>query len=80
LHSDVRQLTPLVDRVAQLLDDVKAIDIDDLERLVQHAHECDIHATDDPPQRFPITRQALRMFWMFRRNIEAIDIRTEVDG
>jgi len=32
------------------------------------------------PQRFPITRQALRMFWMFRRNIEAVDIRAEVDG
>jgi len=71
--------TNQVDRVGHLLDGVKAIDLDDLEGLVQQAHECDIHSDDDPPQRFPITRQALRMFWMFRRNIESVDVRVEVD-
>ena len=70
---------PIVDRVGHLLDSVKAIDIDDLERVVQYAHECDIQSVNAPPQRFPITRQALRMFWMFRRNIDAVDIRVEVD-
>jgi len=69
----------LVDRVGHLLEGVKAIELDDLEDLVQQAHECDIHSEDDPPQRFPITRQALRMFWMFRRNIEAVDVRVEAD-
>jgi hypothetical protein len=68
-----------VDRVGHLIDGVKAIDLDDLEGLVQQAHECDIHQVTDPLEPFPITRQALRMFWMFRRNIETVDVRVEVD-
>jgi hypothetical protein len=70
---------PLVERVGHLLDHVKAVGLDELEHLVQVAHESDVRDMDDPPQRFPITRQALRMFWMFRRNLEAVEVRTEVD-
>lgn len=69
----------LVDRVGHLLDKVKAIDIDDLEDLVQVAHESTARDMDDPPQPFPISRQAIRMLWMFRRNLEAVDVRVEDD-
>ena len=68
---------PLVEHVGRLLDRVKGVGIDELERLVQTAHECSLEDMDDPPQRFPITRQALRMFWMFRRNLESVDIHAE---
>ena len=68
-----------VDRVAHLLNAVKRISIDDLERIVQQAHECDIHQITDPFEPFPVTRQALRMFWMFRRNIETVGVRVEAD-
>lgn len=63
-----------VDQVAHLLKAVKRIGMDDLERAVQHAHECDIRQSDDPPEPFPITRQALRMFWHFRRNLESVEV------
>ncbi len=70
----------LADRVGHLLDRVKTIDLDELEALVQQAHESDIKRIDDPPQRFTISRQALRMFWLFRRNLETVDVRVEVDA
>lgn len=70
-----RKNNTALDRVARLLDEVKDIDLDELESLVQFAHECDIHQVSEPLQRFPISRQALRMFWMFRRNIETVDVR-----
>jgi hypothetical protein len=63
-----------VDRVAHLLDAVKRIGIDELERLVQQAHQCDAHQMDDPSEPFPVTRQALRMFWHFRCNLEAVEV------
>ena len=43
---------PLVERVGHLLDHVKAVGIDELEHLVQVAHESDVRDMDDPPQRF----------------------------
>ena len=63
-----------VDRVAHLLDAVKGIGIDDLERIIQQAHECDINQVADPPEPFPVTRQALRMFWHFRCNLESVEV------
>lgn len=80
MNSACCQDLPTVEHVGHLLDHVKAVEIDELEHIVQIAHECDAREMDDPPQRFPITRQALRMFWMFRRNLEAVDIRTEADA
>lgn len=66
-------------RAERLLEEAMAIDLDGLEALVQQAHECDIKSGDDPPERFPIPRQALRMLWVFRRNLEAVDIHAEVE-
>lgn len=63
-----------IDRVAHLLDAVKRIGIDDLERIVQQAHECDIHQIGDPPEPFPVSRQALRMLWHFRSNLESVEV------
>ena len=63
-----------VDRVAHLLDAVKRIGIDDLERIVQEAHECDIHQINEPAEPFPVTRQALRMLWHFRCNLESVEV------
>ena len=63
-----------VDRVAHLLDAVKRIGIDDLERIVQEAHECDIHQIAEPAEPFPVSRQALRMFWHFRCNLESVEV------
>jgi hypothetical protein len=60
-----------VDRVAQVLDAVMNIRVADLERVVQQAHECDSKQMHDPEERFPVPRQALRMFWHFRCNLEA---------
>ena len=68
-----------VDRVAHLLDAVKRIGIDDLERAVQQAHECDIKQISDPPEPFPVTRQALRMFWHFRCNLESVEVTPDND-
>jgi len=60
-----------VDRVAHVLDAVMDIDVGQLELLVQQAHECDIKQISDPPEPFPVSRQALRMFWHFRCNLNA---------
>ncbi len=68
-----------VDRVAHLLDVVKRIGIDDLEQVVQQAHECDIHQVSEPPEPFPVTRQALRMFWHFRCNLDLVEVRPSHD-
>jgi len=62
------------DRVAHVLDAVMGIDVADLELLVQQAHECDIKQIDDLPEPFPVTRQALRMFWHFRCNLESVEV------
>ncbi len=62
-----------LDRVARVLDAVRAIEVEHLEDLVRQAHECDIRQIEDPPEPFPIPRQALRMFWHFRRNLESAE-------
>ena len=62
----------IADRVEAVLADVVAIDIEGLEGLMQAAHECDPNQLEDPPQRFGVSRQALRMFWHFRCNLEAV--------
>lgn len=66
-----------IDRVEHCLEEVMAIDLDEFERLVQKAHECDIQQIEDPEDIFPISRQALRMFWYFRRNMDAVQIHAE---
>jgi hypothetical protein len=48
------------------------IPLEPLERLVQEAHESTPKQMHDPQERFPVTRQALRMFWHFRCNLEAV--------
>jgi len=73
-HSEI---IPTVDRVLQA---VVAIPIDRLERVMQEAHESDAGLMDPPPEPFPISRQALRMLWHFRCNIEAVDIHPESSG
>jgi len=63
----------MLDRVACILDAVRAIEVEHLEELIQQAHECDIRQIEDPPEPFPIPRQALRMFWHFRCNLESAE-------
>ena len=65
---------PTVDRVAHVLGAVMDIDVGQLELLVQQAHECDIKQISDPPEPFGVSRQALRMFWHFRCNLESVEV------
>ena len=65
---------PTASRVADALAVVMAVDVDDLEKVVQQAHECDIKQLADPAEPFPVTRQALRMFWHFRCNLESGEV------
>ena len=68
-----------IEQVAQLIAATLAIDLDELERLVQQAHECTPDQEEPPEQRFPVSRQALRMFWRFRIYLDSIDepVRTD---
>lgn len=59
-------------RVQRLLEAALSISIDDLECVVQEAHECSIRQIEDPEERFPVSRQVLRMFWHFRCNLESV--------
>lgn len=61
-----------IDRIRHCLEEVLAIDPDELKRIVQQAHEYDFRRMDEPPEVFAISRQALRMFWRFRRNLEGV--------
>ena len=63
-----------VDRIGRLLEAVKEIDAAELERLVQLAHECSPKQMAAPPEPLPVTRQALRMFWHFRCNLESVEV------
>ena len=63
-----------VDRVAHVLDAMMDIDVDQLEKIVQQAHECNIKQISDPPEPFGISRQALRMFLHFRCNLESVEV------
>ncbi len=60
-------------RVAEVLDEVLAISVDELETAMQEAHQSTCRQMEAPPEIFPVSRQALRMFWRFRRNLEAVD-------
>jgi len=64
----------LIQHIDFLLECVMSVDLPELEGIVQRAHECRVDQTGDPPEKFSVTRQALRMFWMFRRNLETVDI------
>ena len=66
-----------VDRVAHVLDAVMDIDVADLEKVVQQAHECDVKQISDPPEPFGVSRQALRMLWHFRCNLDAVRVFAE---
>ncbi len=63
-------------RIADLLEAAKSIDTEDLETIVQMAHECEIHQIDTPAEPFPVTRQALRMFWLFRQNLDSVPVKS----
>jgi hypothetical protein len=68
---------PTIDQVISALEAVMRVPIESLERLVQEAHESTAKQKDGPPQQFPVSRQALRMFWHFRCNLEAVNIFAE---
>ncbi|MBK9128204.1 MAG: hypothetical protein IPM13_10440 [Phycisphaerales bacterium] len=63
----------MLDRIAGLLQATLAIDLAELERLVQEAHECARDQMEAPEEHFPISRQALRMFWRFRLYLDTVD-------
>lgn len=63
-----------VRRVRKLLLAVLTVPVGPLEHAVQVAHECPDVQHSDPDEIFidlGVTRQALRMFWHFRCNLEA---------
>jgi len=68
---------PVLKLIANALQNVMAIELDDLEKVMQQAHECDINQIPDPPEEFPVSRQALRMLWHFRCNLDAVSVFTE---
>lgn len=69
----------ITDQVVSALQAVMRVPIEPLERLVQEAHESTAKQMNDPPQRFAVSRQALRMLWHFRCNLEAVQPFTEVE-
>jgi len=61
-------------RVRGCIEEVLSIPAGPLEHIVQLAHESTARRKDDPPEVFEdlgVSRQALRMFWHFRCNLEA---------
>ena len=73
------QMDAVVHRVGELLDATQAIDEEVLTEIVSEAHRCCIDQKEDPPERFAVPRQALRMFWQFRRHLEGVKVKT-ADG
>jgi len=67
-----RKSIKVAEKVGRALETVMAIPIDDLERAMQEAHESTARQMEDPDEIFPVSRQALRMFWHFRCNLEAV--------
>ena len=64
-----------VDKVRKAMLAAMAVPRAQLEHAVQVAHESGEDDFDIPPEVFigqGVTRQALRMFWHFRCNLEAI--------
>ena len=74
MHHERLDNSVSVAEVVALLQGVQALDLVELERLVQQAHECDIHQISEPPEPFPVSRQALRMLWHFRSNLESVEV------
>jgi hypothetical protein len=64
----------VIQQVADVLKRAMAIDIDTLQSAVQAAHETPANQDADPPERFAVRRQPLRMFWHFRCNLEGVAI------
>lgn len=65
----------IVRDVRHLLLAVLAVPVGPLEHAVQLAHESTCDQRNDPPEVFEdlgVSRQALRMFWHFRCNLEAV--------
>ena len=65
----------VVRQVRQILLAVLAVPTQPLEHAVQMAHESTASQKDDPPEVFEdegVSRQALRMFWRFRCNLESV--------
>ncbi len=63
----------MLERIADVLRATLAIDLAELEQLVQEAHECARDQVEAPEERFPVSRQALRMFWRFRLYLGDVD-------
>jgi hypothetical protein len=64
-----------VRRVCRCIEEIMSIPAGPLEHAVQLAHDSTARRKDDPPEVFEVegvSRQALRMFWHFRCNIEAV--------
>ncbi len=60
--------------IAAVLAAVMEINTVELEKLVRQAHKCDPNQREDPIEPFSISRQALRMLWHFRCNLESAGI------
>jgi len=67
-------------QIADVLMAVMTIPLNDMEKVIQQAHTFRIYLRSKSPEKFTITRQALRMLWNFRRNIDRIDIYSETAG
>ena len=69
-----------LDQIAHLIKAALSIELDELEQLVQEAHECATDQKEAPEEQFPVSRQALRMFWRFRMYLGAVDepVRSDV--
>lgn len=64
----------VVRAVVNVLDAVMTIPVERLETLIQEAHESTSKQMEDPDEIFPVSRQALRMFWHFRCNLESVEV------
>jgi len=73
LKDQCEQQLDMLDRISDLLEAVLSIDLDDLDQIVQEAHKCTPSQMDEPEERYGVSRQALRMFWLFRRHLEKVD-------
>jgi len=63
--------------IASALNAVLAVPLDDLEKAMQYAHECDRRQLHDPPEVFTVSRQALRMLWRFRCHLDGVRVFVE---
>lgn len=66
-----KQMDALAHRVGELLDATLAINEEELTEVICEAHRSHAKQKEDPPERFAVPRQALRMFWQFRRHLGA---------